>query len=355
MRFRKSADRVGTSRRGTICVHANSSHSCSAFLNWRPQLRIVIFGAGVQGTVFAVRLTIAGHQVTLIARPDRAIELRQGATIQDLKTMRICTKVLPVLERLPPDCDADMCLVTVRREQIETVLPDLAQAAAISRVVFMVNHGNGSEYLRAVLGRSRTVVAFPGIAGEREGTVIRYLDVPQQHTVVDEPAHDIVSLFQKAGFRVGRVRDMDAWLQRHAVFITAIAGALYENGCDARRLAQNPEWVRRFIVAVREGWAALDCKRVASAPLALRTILCWVPLGLSARYWSRLLSSPRGDIYFARHVRHAPAEMASLADDVRKFLGEGEAPGLQRLLASIDGWRRDAKGDAPVGSASPCG
>jgi 2-dehydropantoate 2-reductase len=318
-------------------------------------LRIVIFGAGVQGTVFAVRLTIAGHQVTLIARPDRAIELRQGAAIQDLKTMRICMKVLPVLERLPPDSNADMCLVTVRREQIETVLPDLAQAAAIPRVVFMVNHANGSEYLRALLGRSRTVIAFPGIAGERDGTVIRYLDIPQQHTVVDEPAQDVVSVFRKAGFPVDRVRDMDAWLQRHAVFITAIAGALYENGCDARHLAQNPEWVRRFIVAVREGWAAQDRKRLGSAPLALRTIMDWVPLGLSARYWSRLLASPRGDIYFARHARRAPAEMASLADDVRNSLGEGEAPGLVRLLASIDGWRRDSKGNSPDRSASPRG
>jgi ketopantoate reductase len=71
-------------------------------LDWRSTLRIVILGAGVQGTVFAVRLAIAGHQVTLVSRPERAIELRQGgAAIQDVKTMRICTKMLPVLERLP--------------------------------------------------------------------------------------------------------------------------------------------------------------------------------------------------------------------------------------------------------------
>jgi ketopantoate reductase len=304
-------------------------------------LKIVILGAGVQGTVFAVRLAMVGHQVTLVSRPDRATELRQGgATIQDVKTMRVCTKVLPVLEKLPSDFPADMCLVTVRREQIETVLPDLVQAIAIPRIVFLGNHADGSDNLRAVLGRSRTVLAFPGIAGYREGAMIRYLDIPQQHTVVEERAQDVGSLFREAGFRVDRVRDMDAWLQRHAVFITAIVGALYENDCDACRLAQNPETVRRFIVAVREGWAAQDRKRVGAAPFALRTIMCWVPLRLSTIYWSQLLDSPRGDLYFARHARHAPAEMASLADDVRSFLCEPEAPGLQRLLASIDTWRR---------------
>ena len=310
-------------------------------------MRIVVLGAGVQGTVFAVRLTLAGHQVTLVSRPQRAIELRRdGAAIQDLKNMRICTKALPVLERLPPDIPADLSLVTVRREQIETVLPDLVQAIAIPRIAFLVNHANGSADLPTLLGRSRTVLAFPGIAGDRAGTIIRYLDIPQQHTVVEERASDVIFLFREAGFPVDAVRDMDAWLQRHAVFITAIAGALYENDCDAFRLAQNLEMVSRFIVAVREGWAAQDRKRMGPAPFALRAIMCWVPLRLSARYWSRLLASPCGDIYFARHARHAPAEMASLADDVRILLQEGEAPGLRKLLASIDSWRRRFDGDS---------
>jgi ketopantoate reductase len=304
-------------------------------------LKIVIVGAGVQGTVFGIRLAMVGHQVTLVSRPDRAAELRQGdATIQDLKTMQIYTRMLPVLERLPHDFAADMCLVTVRREQIEAILPDLVQAIAIPRMVLLMNHANGSGNLLTALGRSRAVLAFPGIAGYREGAMIRYLYIPQQHTVVEQRAADVVSLFREAGFPVDRVRDMDAWLQRHAVFITAIVGALYENGCDASRLAQNPETVRRFIVAVREGWAAQDRKQVGAAPFALRTIMCGVPLGLSAIYWSRLLASPRGDLYFASHARNAPAEMASLADDVRSFLPAPEAPGLQRLLASIDTWRR---------------
>jgi 2-dehydropantoate 2-reductase len=315
-------------------------------------LRIVILGAGVQGTVFAVRLAIAGHQVTLISRPERAIELRQGgATIQDLKTMRICTKVLPVLESLPPDFAADVCLITVRREQIETVLPDLAAATTIPRVVFLMNHANGSDNLLTFAGASRTVLAFPGIAGDRESSMIRYLDIPQQHTVVEQRAQDVVSLFRDAGFPVDAVRDMDAWLQRHAVFITAIAGALYENDCDVLSLAQNLEMINRFIVAVREGWAAQDRKGVGPAPFALRTMMYWVPLRLSERYWSRLLASPYGEIYFARHIRHAPAEMASLADDVRNFLREGEAPKLRRLLASIDAWQLKFHRDSPRGIA----
>jgi ketopantoate reductase len=312
-------------------------------------LRIVVLGAGVQGTVFAVRLSAVGHQVTLVTRADRAAELRrEGATIQDAATSLICTTVLPVREKLPPDLVADMCLVTVRRDQIEPVLPDLVGAIAIPQVVLLGNHANRTDHLLRVLGRSRTVLAFPGVAGYREGAMIRYLDIPQQHTVVEERAPGVSSLFREAGFRVDSVRDMDAWLQRHALFITAIAGALYENGCDARRLAQNTETVRRFVLAVREGWAAQDRKGVGAAPSALRTIMCWVPLPLAVMYWSRLLASSRGDLYFARHLRHAPAEMASLADDVGSSLRETDAPELQTLLASINTWQRKFNKDSPI-------
>jgi len=75
--------------------------------------KIVVLGAGVQGTVFGVRLAQRGNEVTLIARPDRAQELRQfGATIQNADTSETCTISLPVMERLASDCSADFCLVT---------------------------------------------------------------------------------------------------------------------------------------------------------------------------------------------------------------------------------------------------
>jgi 2-dehydropantoate 2-reductase len=305
----------------------------------RKPLRIVILGAGVQGTIFAVRLAMAGHQVTFISRADRAKQLNSaGAVIQDVTTLRTWTVQLPVLERLPGDLAADICLVTVRREQIESVLPELAQATAIQRIVFLVNHAHGSQELLTVLGRSRVVLAFPGLAGAFEGNTVRYLDIPQQRTAVEAGAHDVVSLFREAGLSVERVADMDAWLQRHAVFITAMAGALYENGGDALQLARNFITLRRLLVGVREGWAAQDRKRLRPAPFGLRVIMGWVPMWLAARYWSRLLASDRGEIYFAKHTRHAPAEMAALANDVRGFLRKGEAPELESLLASIDGW-----------------
>jgi ketopantoate reductase len=166
--------------------------------------------------------------------------------------------------------------------------------------------------------------------------VDRYVEIKQQPTAVESSAPDIVSLFRGAGFRVTRVFDMDACLRRHAVFVTAIAGALYEKGGDAGRLAASPEGVSTFIEAVREGWTALDRQHIQAAPVALHTILCWVPLPFAISYWRRLLGSKRGDLYFAQHARHAPVEMAALSADVRELLGHVLTPRLERLYAAID-------------------
>ena len=296
----------------------------------------MILGAGVQGTLYAVRLARAGHDMTVIARGTRAAELRrQGAIIEEALNSRTDILQLPIIERLSPGVQADVCLVAVRREQISEVLPDLTAASSIRRVVFMVNHANGSKAILDALSPARVVLAFPGAAGSIDGGVDRYVEVDQQPTVVDYGATDITSLFRGAGFRVKCIRDMDAWLRRHAVFITAIAGAVYEAGGDARRLAANPEGVATFIEAVREGWSALDRRGVEPAPLALRTILCWVPLPFAVAYWQRLLRSARGELYFAAHVRRAPAEMAALSIDIRGLLDDMPTPRLDRLYTAI--------------------
>jgi 2-dehydropantoate 2-reductase len=298
---------------------------------------IVVLGAGMQGTLYGGRLASGGHAVTLIARGQRAAELRaQGTVIENALSGRREVIQLPVRTELDKEVCAGLCLVTVRREQLERVLPALAAARGIARVVFLVNHACGSQFLFDALGRERVVLGFPGAAGGIESGIDRYVEIAEQPTVIEAAAPDIVTLFENAGFRVVAVRDVDSWLCRHAIFVTAACGALYEVGGDAHRLASDRAMLRTFVRAVREGWAALDRLGVAPPPLALRAIFRWVPLPLAVRYWERLFASSRGEYYFARHARHAPQEMAALAADVRALVSETQIPHWGRLSAAID-------------------
>jgi 2-dehydropantoate 2-reductase len=299
-------------------------------------MKIIVFGAGVQGTLYGVRLARSGHDVTLVARPKRAAEIRErGAVIHDVFSGRVDTAHVRVVEALSQETSADLCIVAVRREQIDEVLPALVGAIGIDRFLFMVNHANGSEALYAALGRARVVIGFPGAAGGFEEGVDMYVEVAEQPTVIEATAPDLAAIMRDAGFRVDLLKDVDSWLRRHVVFVTAIGGALYEVDCDASRLAADVRLLQSFIVAVREGWAALDNLNVAPPPLALRTIFCWVPLTFAVNYWRSLLRSARGDLYFARHTRHAAREMAALAGDIRSLTSEA-MPQLRRFYAAID-------------------
>jgi len=300
-------------------------------------MRIVVLGAGVQGTLYGVRLALRGHSVTLVARGRRAAELRQqGAVIEHALSGERHAMPLPVVEELNPNLQADLCLVTVRREQLMDVLSPLQAARGVARAVFMVNHACGSGSLLAALGRERTVLAFPGAAGGIEGGVDRYVEIPEQPTIVEAVATDLAGTFRDAGFRTAIERDMDSWLRRHAVFVTAAIGALYETGIDTRRLSSDRSLLRVFVRAVREGWAALDGLGITPPPLALRAIFRWVPLPFAVSYWRQLFASPRGEYYFARHARHAAREIAVLAADVRALLPESSMPHWDRLRVAID-------------------
>jgi 2-dehydropantoate 2-reductase len=298
-------------------------------------VRIVVLGSGTQGTLYGVRLASAGHTVTLVARGRRAEELRtHGAVIEHALTGERTKMTLPVAEELGAQ-QADLCLVTVRREQLEGVLPVLAEARGVARTLFMVNHACGSGWLFDALGRERTILGFPGAAGSIEAGTVRYLEVIEQPTVLEAAARDIISLFEQAGFRVSAVGDVDSWLRRHAVFVTAACGALYEEHCDARRLASDRARLGAFVQAVREGWRALDDVGVAPPPIALRTIFRWVPLSLAVHYWAQLFASRRGEFYFARHARHAVREMAALADDILALAPSAPMPHWRRLHTAI--------------------
>lgn len=128
-----------------------------------------------------------------------------------------------------------LCLVTVRREQLEGALGSQRAAAKVDRILFMLNQAGDSSRLFAGLPRQRVVLGFPGAAGHIDRGVVRYVDIPEQPTVIEATAPEIAAVLRGAGFRTRRIANMDAWLSRHAVFITAIAGALCEVGIEPGR------------------------------------------------------------------------------------------------------------------------
>lgn len=317
-------------------------------------MRILVIGAGVIGSLFGAKLAETGNEVTVLARGRRLEEVQQhGLVLEDALTgrktvARVGTMAAPEASRAAPAAGDgapapnqayDLALVTVRRDQLDGVLPALVAKPDIP--LFMVNNPGGYAEVARAIGAGRVVVGFPGAGGTKDGPVIRYAIVPAlvQTTTVGEldgritpRLRKIARTLRRAGFRVALSRNMDAWQKSHVALVSPIASAIYMAEGDPRRLAAMPEGIRLMLRAVREGFRALAAQGVPVTPWKLRS-LQWLPEGLLAPLAARLFRTRLAEVAFAAHANAARGEMAQLAEELEALVRRaGRAtPALDRL------------------------
>ena len=301
--------------------------------------RVLVYGAGVIGQIYGGRLAQAGHDVTLLAHGRTLEALREHGVA--LRTAgAVSHTAVRVVDSARGEPVPDVVLVTVRRDQLEEAIPEIADLSA-GRVVFLLNLPGNLEVVRACIGAHRTVFAFPGVGGRRgpDGT-IDYVEVPQQKTTVEGRGLEapIVDLLKSAGFPVEATSDMAGWLETHAVFVTAMSAAILASGGDSVALADDPAQLAAMVAAIREGFRALDRNGVTVTPVPLKLLFTLVPRFAAVRYWRKQLLGPLGTVAIAPHVRASrDSELPMLCADVRRLVaGAGPLPHLERLLDALD-------------------
>jgi 2-dehydropantoate 2-reductase len=308
-------------------------------------LRILVFGAGVLGSLYAGRLAASGQDVALLARGVRLEQLRrEGLVLLDEATGQEARLRVRVVSALLPDEAYDLIIVAVRADQLADVLPPLAANRGVPCILCLQNHASGSEALAAALGPQRVLLGFPGASGAREGGRVRYRLIPQQRTTLGEPSgrvtprlRAVTAAVRAAGFPVAVSRRMDAWLKTHAVFVTAVAGAIYDAGGSCAELVAQPGGVARLVRAVRQGFKTLRAQGVPVEPRKLALLFLWLPLAVPVAYWRHYLRQPAAELIFARHARAAPAEMLELVRQMREAfrITETSTPELDSLWAAV--------------------
>jgi 2-dehydropantoate 2-reductase len=310
-------------------------------------MRILVYGAGVIGTLYAAKLVDHGEMVTVLARGRRLEDVRRnGLLIEDIASGTTIQAPVAVTDHLAPDDCYDLALVTVRRDQLAAILPVLG-ANRVATMLFMLNNPTAAGDLAWAVGKDRVLLGFPGAGGTLEDQTVRYAMIAQQPTTVGEPSGmrthrlaEIADLFGNAGFPTRTCSNMDAWLKTHAFFVTAVSGAIYMVGGDCRKLSGDYEALALMTQGVREGLAAIRALGLTVTPLPLRALFNWLPPSFAIGYWRRFLVAPTADWVFGRHARSASGEMAEIANDCRALLERCgiEAPALRRLYQAIDAY-----------------
>ena len=290
-------------------------------------MNILVYGAGVLGSLYAARLQESGQNVSLLARGQRLQDIREhGIVLEDVLTGQTTTTHVNVVEQLGPEDPYDLAVVVMGKHQVAAILPRLSANQQIPSVLFLHNNAAGPQEMMQALGRERVLLGFPGAGGKREGYVIHYLLIKQQPTTLGEVdgrttprLEQIAAAFQAAGFPSEKSQHIDAALKTHAIFITCIESAVVVAGGN-NELASGQDLLVLMVNAIREGFKGLQALGLPIVPFNLKLMFLWMPKWFPVLYWQRTLKSQLGEVSLAAHATSAPGEIRQLIDEIRTLV-----------------------------------
>ena len=312
-------------------------------------MRILVYGAGVIGSIYAARLHLGGHSTSILARGGRLAAIRErGIELEASGSGRRLVARVPTVEDLSPEDTYDIVVVALAKHQLEAVLPALGANQHAPNVVFLGNNAAGPEPLQLAVGTDRVRLGFPNVGGYFDGTVVRFAGEGGPHDALGitlgeaqgRPTprlHTVARAFREAGIRVALEPHMDAWLKGHAALVLPILFALRQHGFDNRALAEDRETMQTVARAVAEGLAAVRKLGHPIRPFRLRSIT-FLPVFVTAAILRKIIASDFARVAFAGHATAATIEFDRLLDEFRDLFEKSElaTPHFDELCRSPD-------------------
>jgi 2-dehydropantoate 2-reductase len=300
-------------------------------------MKILVYGAGVIGSVYAAFLSGGGHEVEVLARGRRLAEIREhGIRLAAVPSGRRIEAKVEAVEALDPSQDYDLVLVVVPFDRLAPILPVLADHPSCPTIAFIGNNIGGPEPLTAALGEQRVLMGFPDFGGSLVGDRVRFatrtgsdrnlgLTLGELDGRKTARLRHIAEAFGQANVRVEMEPRIDAWLKGHAALVLPILFGLVRHANDSEALARDGATLRQMARAIREGLAVLRAHALPVTPLQLRLIL-WLPTRATATVLARILASEFAKVAFAGHAAAAGPEFERLWSDFRALAARSGSP-----------------------------
>ena len=284
-------------------------------------MRILIFGAGVIGSLYGALLAEAGYDVSVYARGRRLESLiRNGLLLKSGTTIRKApVKVLSSVE--PNDC-YDFIILAVRENQLHAALKNLRQNSSPT-IVTMVNSPETCDRWEAICGAGRIIPAFPGAGGGFDGDVLDAALTPRliQPTTfgkTDGREKELARIFHGAKIPYQIVPDMHAWQLCHLAMVVPIADAYYE-AADPERAGRDAVLMRKTAKQIWDNLNEIAARNIRLSPRKMQTFRL-LPVPLVGWILGLVFQSSFGDRFMYRHSMKAPDEMRRLHEQFYRWL-----------------------------------
>jgi 2-dehydropantoate 2-reductase len=307
--------------------------------------KVLVYGAGPLGSIFAAKLHDGGQDVSILARGNRLAELESsGIVLKNFHTKNVTTTHVNVITTLEPDDLYDLIMVIMRKNNAMDIL-DILKKNKTPHILFLMNNFEGPGVFIRALGKERVLFAFPSSAGYREGHMIHMLTGTAQRPfripfgevdgTITPRTREIAALINTMpGYKADIRKDMDAWLKYHvALLFTALAPALFIVKLDKHRLARTRDLLVLIVRGIKEAFRIIKSLGCPVSPSGLR-IFTLLPEPILVAGLRKRITSEVIDIVLLGHAKAIGDEVHYL---LKEFMEAKKAssiptPALDQLL-----------------------
>lgn len=280
-------------------------------------MKLLIYGAGVIGSLYASLFREAGYNVTVYARGSR-LKILKSKGLLYLQKGKIKQADVKIISKLSDDDIYDFIFLSVKGNQIYEALEELKNNQS-GCIVTLVNSVDDYEKWENICGKGRILPAFPGAGGSIKEDILDAELTPRaiQPTTFAEISgkrtarvKELSKLMKKSHIPYQVVRDMHKWQLCHLAMVVPIADAYYDAefpqmaGKELKVMVKTAKRLKRNYYFLKNHLGKLS-------PYKMYLFLL-IPMPILAITLSFIFCSSFGDRFMYQHSKKAPDEMRQL-------------------------------------------
>ena len=287
-------------------------------------MRILVYGAGVIGSIYAVLMSEVGYGVTVLARGKRLTDLSNNG-LRYYKKGKVEIANITVIDRLEDSDKYDYIFLPVRTEQLKQALCELKSNKS-PNIVTMVNTLEKYEELEKICGVNRLIPAFPGAGGSIDNGILNASLTPKiiQPTTFGEISKrktdriaELAEIFRKSHIPYQIVSDMHNWQISHLRMVLPIADAYYMSS-SPETVYENKAIMKKTAKQMKDNFKILAKHKILSPFKFYLFMIC--PTWVFTIILSAVFKSKFGHKFMYEHSMNAPQEMRQLHTEFYDFI-----------------------------------
>jgi 2-dehydropantoate 2-reductase len=286
--------------------------------------RILVFGAGVIGSLFAVRFIQSGFDVTVLARGERLrdLQINRIRYVEKGKTNKITVKTIDTLDN---DDIYDFIFVPVRFDQMESTLTVLKDNKS-KNIVTLANAVFYDQWT-AIIG-DRLIPGFPGAGGDiKDGVLYAKFNTARGVGTVfgeiggqkTERIGRLAQIFEQAKLPYTVEKNIQAFHLSHVAIIAPMRNFYDDSGIVDLKTAKSFAVLKKISTDIKENFAVLEKKKIPITPANMKVIVK-LPNWVIILFFRLMLIFPFTKyVLFGDHAQRAKDDPLLLGQAFRSF------------------------------------